>query len=134
MSDKSEGFMVEYNLALDYLKEHDIPKRTPFQYDLEEDYYSKGIIRKVKLKDRQYYLGWCRNNPVAMWDKKTQQFWYIKPKFSMMITTPIPHIEDDDGIYDVFIPIREIENPKKQYIVNDEVIEEHLKRIINKNK
>jgi len=134
MENKEDNFMKLYNDAYEFLKKHDIPKSTPFKYDLEKDYYSKGIIRKKDLKDQQYYLGWCRNNPVAMWDEKTQNFWYIKAKFQYNITTPIPHIEDDDFTYDVFIPIKELDKPKKQYIVNDEVIEEHLKRIINKNK
>ena len=79
----------------------------PLDYDLEKDYYQKGVIRKKNLIDGATYEGICRNADEATWDKMEDSFIYDRYKMGFTYDDYTNHIEDDDG-YDVFIPVRRI--------------------------
>lgn len=69
--------------------------------------YEKGMIRKEQLKDGQTYLGYCRNNTMAMWREKRQMFEYERTKFGAKFFEHIPHPENDIG-FDIFVPTQEV--------------------------
>jgi hypothetical protein len=66
------------------------------------------IIPKHDLKTGHYYEGICRNAHVARWDGS--KFWYWRNKFGGRFVEWIMH-PDDDGVFDVFHPEKEIQNP-----------------------
>lgn len=82
------------------------PVPTNYDYDLEKDYYDKGVIRKKDLIDGCEYKGVSRNSNVAVWDKREDRFIYERYKFGLTFDDYIEHIEDDDGHYDVFVPVK----------------------------
>ena len=63
-------------------------------------------IPKDKLEVGKEYNGVCRNAHKATWDG--EKFWYVRTKFGSSYDESINHYEDDDEIYDVFVPIEEI--------------------------
>lgn len=73
-------------------------------YDINIKY--QGFIPKEKLKDMTFYKGTCRNADCALWDEKTNKFYYIRSKFGDEFIESIECPEDDVG-YDVFIPHEE---------------------------
>lgn len=66
-----------------------------------------GMIPMNQMEDGAYYLGWCRNAVVAMWDAGEGCFVHWRTKFTSVFTEKINHPEDDDG-YDVFTPLKKI--------------------------
>lgn len=71
-------------------------------------YIKCGAIEKKDLIPGREYLGSCRNASRALWTGEC--FTYERCKFGMSYEEGIPHFQDDDGRgYDVFIPIKLIE-------------------------
>ena len=66
-----------------------------------------GAIKKSDLIVGAKYLGSCRNSDTAVWNGN--KFIYQRTKFGYTYTESINHFEDDDG-YDVFVPIKLIDN------------------------
>lgn len=66
-------------------------------------------IPKSELVTGAYYQGMSRNSLIALWSGK--KFVYLRYKFGGWISDEINHPEDDDGRYDVFIPIQLLLNP-----------------------
>ena len=64
------------------------------------------MIPKCNLKNGAYYVGYCRNASVAMWDERAACFVYLRTKFGNVFAETINHPEDDDG-FDIFVPVRE---------------------------
>ena len=84
---------------------------------------SLGAIPKDKLEDGKYYLGRCRNAKVAQWNankegqfKNKGVFTHMRTKFYSVYPEDINHFQDDNGYYDVFIPIKEVEPDEYQKI------------------
>ena len=104
-----------YNSVLEYWKE-----RKPFKDEdsipdipivSKEDYNNiivPNIIRcggipKENLVPGETYIGSCRNATEAVWDG--ERFTYQRTKFGSTYPEKINHFQDDGG-YDVFVPIR----------------------------
>lgn len=66
-----------------------------------------GAIPKARLVVGRIYEGKCRNADRATWDGSV--FRYMRRKFGAEYEETINHFEDDNG-YDLFVPIREIED------------------------
>ena len=66
-----------------------------------------GAIPKEKLITGKRYEGACRNASEAEWDG--EKFTYKRHKFGDVYDENINHFQDDDG-YDLFVPLKEIEN------------------------
>lgn len=82
-----------------------LPKPIPFQ--LYNELYEKGIIRKDDLIKNCYYMGDCRNTTVALWNGF--EFVYMRTKFKTEFVETIKHIEDDNG-FDLFLPFKELKD------------------------
>ena len=67
-----------------------------------------GAIPKDQLIVGAKYEGDCRNAHIAIW-KENGRFEYMRTKFGCTYPEEINHFQDDDG-YDVFVPIKKIEN------------------------
>ena len=63
-----------------------------------------GAIPKDKLVIGETYIGSCRNASEAVWNGKV--FTYKRTKFGCTYDEDINHFQDDDGCYDVFVPIK----------------------------
>lgn len=66
-----------------------------------------GAIPKKDLIIGREYIGSCRNSDKAKWIG--EKFEYQRQKFNFTFTEEINHFEDDDG-YDLFVPLKLIEN------------------------
>lgn len=76
-------------------------------YEINKPYLPKMIAKK-DMKPGMWYKGICRNNYVAWWDAKKEEFVYIRPKFGYLLDT-IKHFEDvAETRQDGFIPVEEI--------------------------
>lgn len=84
---------------------------------LEEDEYreivcatlqSIGAIPKKDLVVGKVYQGDCRNSEIAIY-LGNGKFEYIRYKFGFTYLEEINHYEDDNG-YDLFVPIKELED------------------------
>lgn len=64
-------------------------------------------INKSELEVGKEYSGECRNANKAIWNG--EKFIYTRYKFGIKYQEKINHYEDDDG-YDVFVPIKEVNN------------------------
>lgn len=93
--------------------------RIPMVPSCNEELYQKyvipnlircGAIPKEELEVGTAYLGDCRNASKAIWNGKV--FTYRRTKFGYTYDEDINHFQDDDG-YDVFVPIKKIENEHK---------------------
>ncbi len=81
------------------------------------------MIKKEHLKDGMYYLGFCRNTYVAVWEAKDQTFYHLRYKFNWMKET-IKHFEDTkESGFDGFVPIEEIQRvlPKEVDRIKQEI-------------
>jgi hypothetical protein len=86
-----------------------------------------GMIPKDQLENGGYYYGVCRNTNVAWWrgeadcpsdtvpgetifpnDAKGPCFWYLRLKINKVRAEDINHPEDDEGQWDLFIPLKKI--------------------------
>ena len=65
------------------------------------------VIPKKELEPDTEYEGICRNAGAAVWDG--EEFVYKRYKFGSWFDEKINHFEDDEG-YDVFVPMKVIEN------------------------
>ncbi len=65
------------------------------------------VIPKKELEKDTIYEGECRNADKAVWNGS--EFIYNRYKFGEWFKESINHFEDDDG-YDVFVPMKVIEN------------------------
>jgi len=65
------------------------------------------VISKKELVKDMTYEGECRNAEKAIWNG--EKFVYDRYKFGSWYKENINHFEDDDG-YDVFVPMKIIEN------------------------
>ena len=92
----------------DLMKEMGVNGRILKEFDIEKDYYDKGVIRHNDLKDGQYYLGKCRNNNIGKWNAKKNVMEYMKCAFGAMYKDDVNYLNNDNG-YDLFIAIKEID-------------------------
>ena len=99
-------------------KDHNhIPPIPVLQVDLFHKYLVPEIIRcggipKENLIVGATYEGDCRNASKATWDGN--RFHYMRTKFGYTYDEKIKHFQDDDGSgYDVFVPIKKIEDGKE---------------------
>lgn len=111
----------KYNDVLEYWKnrkpfkdEEDIPSIPNVKPKDYEDVIVPNIIRcggipKEELIVGETYIGSCRNAREAVWNG--ERFTYMRTKFGYTYPEDINHFQDDDG-YDVFVPIKEIEDVK----------------------
>lgn len=77
--------------------------------------FSKGIIRKKDLKVGYYYFGKCRNASVAVWNGFC--FVHMREKYGSSFTENIRHLEDENGGFDVFIPLYEAIPTETQTVI-----------------
>lgn len=94
---------------------YDVPPLPQVNREEWEAFYVPHLIRcgaipKDKLEVGATYYGECRNACEAVWDGET--FTYERYKFGIRFPEKINHFEDDNG-YDLFVPIRKIENCNK---------------------
>jgi hypothetical protein len=122
MYDDMWDFMINID-SVEFSKNHYFPKIEKFDEDnlcvihlpkpipfaMYNELYEKGIVRKSNLKKNHYYYGDCRNANVALWNGF--EFVYNRYKFGSYFIETIKHIEDDNG-FDLFVPLKEIENDK----------------------
>lgn len=92
-----------------------VPKVSKEEYEsiIIPAYIRCGAIPKSELIDGIEYEGSCRNASKAIWDANSEKFIYLRTKFGMTYKEEINHFEDDDG-YDLFVPLKEIENDNSQ--------------------
>lgn len=105
--EKSELLSNLYQFAinrLSYEEYHNFGSPENFHKWAEEHY---RVIPKDELEIGKEYNGECRNASKAIWNGK--KFIYQRYKFGSTYSEEINHYEDDDG-YDVFVPIKEINN------------------------
>ena len=86
--------------------QYPLVKDPEFQKWLENRFIELTAIPKDRLKKDTWYHGACRNADRAMWTGTN--FEYDRYKFGMTFKDHVNHFQDDDG-YDVFVPIKEIE-------------------------
>ena len=109
--------MKNTEYVYDKLKDMGIHTIVPREYDVEKDYYAKGIIKAEDLKDGHYYLGKGRNCTYCKWDAENKLMWHKRYKFGWM-TDNVNYIDNDNG-FDLFIAIEEInvnEVPEEQRV------------------
>lgn len=69
------------------------------------------IIPVAQLKHGSYYVGICRNACIARWNEEEQQFYHWREKMGDIFTEEIRHLSYDTK-FDVFCPMRLLENPR----------------------
>ena len=89
-----------------WLRKKKLPGRVPVPVELPM-WYEAGVIKPDQLIQGQWYVGECRNSNLAVWDSTTDQFWYIRSKFTFWFIEPIRHLSWDTS-FDVFIPISQV--------------------------
>lgn len=103
----------KYNDVLEYWKNRkpSIPIVKPKDYEniIIPNIIRCGGIQKDKLETGKTYVGKCRNASKAVW--LGNEFVYMRYKFGYTYPEKINHFQDDDG-YDVFVPLKEIEDIK----------------------
>ena len=95
-----------------FTKPYEVPSLPIVDKKEWEDFYipiliQLGAIPKNKLVVGKRYYGSCRNASVAVW--LGDVFEYQRYKFGHTFPEKINHFEDDNG-YDLFVPIRELED------------------------
>lgn len=90
----------------DWFKNGNIPLSLRSEFDLDS-YLVAGM---VPLKDMEegYYLGKCRNAIVARWNK-SGFFEHTRSKHGYRNVERIFHLEEPNIAYDLFVPIRKLE-------------------------
>lgn len=71
------------------------------------------MIKKKDLEHGAYYVGRCRNAIEARWNARREVFTHWRHKFNFTFLEDIKH-PDDENHYDVFIPEKLLENPRKE--------------------
>jgi len=90
-----------------WFKDRNLSMYLRAEFDLES-YIEGGIVSKNDIEEG-YYLGNCRNTVVAYWNPELDKFEHTRTKFGSTYVEIIPHMEEKDYIYDVFIPIRKLD-------------------------
>ena len=72
---------------------------------------NKKLIERSLLQDGSYYVGLCRNATVARWNAKESRFYHWQLECGSLCVETIRHPEDETR-FDVFSPMRLLENPK----------------------
>lgn len=81
------------------------------------------MIARENLKDGRYYIGYCRNSYIGLWDEKASLFRIISYQFSHYLDT-VKYLGDIiDTTEDGFIPIEEIKS------INEENLEKIKKEV-----
>lgn len=123
----------KYNDVLEYWKnrkpfknEDDIPpipivKSKDYENIIIPNIIRCGGIQKDKLEIGKTYVGNCRNASKAVW--LGNEFEYMRYKFGYTYPEKINHFQDDDG-YDVFVPLKEIEDIKNHMKENKGITQE----------
>lgn len=113
----------------------------PLRQNFDLDSYLVAGMIPLKDMEEGYYLGKCRNAIIAYWDPKSKMFIHTRDEWNMRYNEKIPHLEEPDYNYDLFIPIRKLklcevnENAKINkwkdgvHVDQKEQIEEYLDRV-----
>lgn len=101
-----------------FMNDNDIDHQIPWEFDIEKDYYAKGVIRAKDLEHGKYYIGKCRNNHIGRWNAETKEMWYQNFGFGNYYPDKVNYLDDDNG-YDLFIALKEIDEEEvpEQYRV-----------------
>ena len=93
--------------------EKTIAKAKEYMEFIQQKMIELGAIPKDALVDKHTYLGNCRNAHKAVWHAGLDGgvFVYERTKFGCTYPEEINHFQDDNG-YDVFVPIKDIDNQK----------------------
>ena len=91
----------------EFMKENGIPYQVDWEFDIEKDFYDKGVIRGKDLKDGQYYLGKCRNAYIGKWNGEKKVMEHMRYKFGYY-KDDVNYLDNDNG-YDLFLAIKEID-------------------------
>jgi len=91
-----------------WFKDNKLPTSLRVTFDLDS-YLSAGAIPKKDMQ-KGYYLGKCRNATIAYWDDKSKMFKHTRSSFNLTYIENIPHLEETDYSYDLFIPIRKLDD------------------------
>lgn len=89
---------------LTYEEYHSFGSPENFHKWVEKHYHA---IPKNELEIGKEYNGECRNASKAIWNG--EKFTYQRRKFGSTYPEEINHYENDNG-YDVFVPIKEVNN------------------------
>ena len=95
-------------LSNEYFEWRNKNKLGPLRVEFDLNSYLVAGIIPLKDMEEGYYLGRCRNNIVAYWDPKSKMFIHTRDSFNLTYTEKIPHLEEPDYTYDLFIPIRKM--------------------------
>lgn len=90
-----------------WLKDNQLPWTLYVNFDLNA-YLAAGVI-PMKDMEEGYYLGKCRNNIIGYWDPKSKMFIHTRDSWNLTFTEKIPHLEEIDYAFDLFIPKRKID-------------------------
>ena len=97
---------------------------------LDEQYETGKILPVKELKDGCIYKGSCRNAGIALWDKATEKFYYIRYKWGTEFIEKINNLENDDG-YDLFIPYYKIDAEENKNVIKlRTMFAKYIKKII----
>lgn len=91
----------------EFMRDNKIPRHIPREFDIEKDYYTKGVIRGEDLKDGHYYIGKARNFTYGKWDAGNKLMWHQRYKFGYRKDN-INYLDNDNG-FDLFIAIKEVD-------------------------
>lgn len=90
------------------------PSRSAIHYVMlphHDEHTGRAILPKEVLVDGTYYVGRCRNATIARWSAANDCFYHWRIKFDQVFIEEIKH-PVDETYYDVFRPVRELEEPK----------------------
>ena len=90
------------------LKENGVVTPVPRKYDVEKDYYAKGIVRAEDLKHGQYYIGRGRNFIFGRWDAENKVMKHKRFKFGTFYTDDVNYVDNDNGC-DLFVALHEVD-------------------------
>ena len=112
-AERKQNMIKWFNKMKPFKDHHDIPcvpctDEETYQNVIIPNLIRCGAIPKDQLEVGAKYEGDCRNAHIAVW-KENGRFEYMRTKFGCTYPEEINHFQDDDG-YDVFVPIKKIEN------------------------
>jgi hypothetical protein len=90
-----------------WFKDNKLPMSLRAEFDLDS-YLNAGMVPMKDLEEG-YYLGTCRNNHVAFWNPSRNEFEHTREKWGNRYVDRIPHLEEPNYNYDLFIPIRKLD-------------------------
>lgn len=91
----------------------------PRDFDIEKDYYDKGVIRGEDLVDGKYYVGKCRNAHIGKWNGTKKVMEHQRFSWGQFYKDDVNYLDNDNN-YDLFVAIKEIDEKDvpEGYIVN----------------